>query len=158
MNFPISFCNDLDKINHDFLWGSTEAHRKLHLVGWDSVTKPKEGGGLGIKRARDTNKTLLAKLNWILFKEPDKIWYKVIIVKYDTPSLLKNEKKFNRGSPFWKSLKGGWELFCKGIKWNPKNGEGIKFWEDHWVGGEPLKKFIHGPRSENACNMTIADV
>jgi len=31
---PIHLCKKLDKINRDFLWGSTRDKKKLHLVGW----------------------------------------------------------------------------------------------------------------------------
>ena len=32
--FPTHLCEKLDKINRDFLWGSTSEKRRLHLVGW----------------------------------------------------------------------------------------------------------------------------
>lgn len=35
----------LDRINRNFLWGSTEKKRKIHLVGWNKVTKPKARRG-----------------------------------------------------------------------------------------------------------------
>ena len=57
-------CEKLDKINRDFLWGSSTEKKKLHLVGWSKVIKPKEEGGLGIQAAQAKNIALLAKLNW----------------------------------------------------------------------------------------------
>ena len=42
----IHLCKKLDKINRDFLWGSEK--KKLHLVGWSKIIKPKEKGGLWI--------------------------------------------------------------------------------------------------------------
>ena len=41
----------LDKINRDFLWGSSMEKKKFHLVGWSKVNSPKEEGGLGIQAA-----------------------------------------------------------------------------------------------------------
>lgn len=38
---PIKVCNAVDKLIMNFLWGSTEEKRKLHLVNWDTVTMPK---------------------------------------------------------------------------------------------------------------------
>ena len=40
-------CEKLDKINKDFLLGSSSDKRKLHLVGWNKIVKSKEEGGLG---------------------------------------------------------------------------------------------------------------
>ena len=46
---PTHLCDKLDKINRDFLWGSTNEKRKMHTVGWGKIIKPKEEGGLGIQ-------------------------------------------------------------------------------------------------------------
>ena len=48
VNLPRHLCDKLHKINRDFLWGSTNEKRKLHLVRWEKVIKSKEEGGLGI--------------------------------------------------------------------------------------------------------------
>ncbi|GMY29704.1 putative RNA-directed DNA polymerase [Fagus crenata] len=58
---PSKTCVELDKLNRNFLWGDSSAKKKLHLIKWDSVSRPKEEGGLGIKRSRCRNKALLAK-------------------------------------------------------------------------------------------------
>lgn len=49
---PARIHNALDKINRNFVWGSTEVKRKIHLVGWDKVTSHKDEGGLGIKATK----------------------------------------------------------------------------------------------------------
>ena len=45
---PIHLYKKLDKINRDFLWGSANEKRRMHLVGWEKVIRPKEEGVLGI--------------------------------------------------------------------------------------------------------------
>ena len=60
---PSHICDKLDKLNRDFLWGSMSEKRKLHLVGWSKIVRPKEDGGLGIPTAKAKNIALLAKLN-----------------------------------------------------------------------------------------------
>ena len=47
--------------------------RKLHLVGWNKVIRPKAKGGLGMQLARAKNIALLAKLNWRLYQDKDSI-------------------------------------------------------------------------------------
>ena len=54
--------NNLDRISRNFLWGSIEEKRKIHLVGWNKVAKPKDRGGLGFHVAKERNLTLAAKL------------------------------------------------------------------------------------------------
>jgi len=45
---PRSICDDIDGKIRRFLWGGTANERKAHLIHWDSVTKPKERGWLGL--------------------------------------------------------------------------------------------------------------
>ena len=48
----------------NFLWGSTEKKKKMHMVGWDKICRPKKDGGLGLSSAiKPRNIALLAKLN-----------------------------------------------------------------------------------------------
>ena len=54
----------IDRVNRNFLWGTTETAKKIHWVGWQKVTKTKKDGGLGLQAAKGRNIALLAKLNW----------------------------------------------------------------------------------------------
>ena len=83
---PAHLCDKLDINNRDFLWGSTTEKRRLHLVGWNKVVRPKEEGGLGIQAARAKNIALLAKLNWRLYQEKESLWAKVMLKKYCSQS------------------------------------------------------------------------
>ena len=75
-------CEKTDKINRDFLWGSSTEKKRLHLVGWSKVIRPKEEGRLGIQAAQAKNIALLAKLNRRLYHEKDSMWAKVLLSKY----------------------------------------------------------------------------
>jgi hypothetical protein len=66
---PIRICTKLDKINRDFLWGSTDERKKMHMVSWDKVCRPKDLGGLGLYATKSRNIALLAKLNWRVMEE-----------------------------------------------------------------------------------------
>ena len=68
---PVHVCEKLDKINRDFLWGSTNERRRMHMVGWNKIVKSKEEGGLGIQEVRAKNIALLSKLNWRMYHEQD---------------------------------------------------------------------------------------
>lgn len=75
-------CEKLDKVNKDFLWGSSMERRKLHLVGWSKIIKPKNEGALDIQATGAKNIALLAKLNWRLYQDKDSMWAKVLLSKY----------------------------------------------------------------------------
>ena len=63
----------MDRISRNFLWGSLDHKRKLHMVGWKKITKPKKEGGLGLQSAKEKNIALLAKLNWRLHTKKESI-------------------------------------------------------------------------------------
>ena len=64
---------NVDRLSRNFLWGSSENKKKLHLVGWSKITKPKKEGGLGVQVAKAKNIALLAKLNWHLTSKPNSL-------------------------------------------------------------------------------------
>ena len=37
---PSRICNELDRLNRNFLWGDLSTKKKLHAIKWDVVTKP----------------------------------------------------------------------------------------------------------------------
>ena len=39
---PGKILDGVDRVNRNFLWGSSDSTKKVHWVGWDKVTKSKE--------------------------------------------------------------------------------------------------------------------
>ena len=92
MALPKRLLNNIDRVNRNFLWGSSENTKKTHWVGWlgwHKVIKPTTEGGLGIQSARGKNIALLAKLNWRFHLEKDAIWTNVLRSKNCSPYRLK---------------------------------------------------------------------
>jgi len=61
---PSKLLDNIDRVNRNFLWGSSESVKKMHWVGWQKVTRPNSEGGLGLHITKGRNLSLLAKLNW----------------------------------------------------------------------------------------------
>jgi hypothetical protein len=60
---PASFSSKLDEMFKNFWWGfSLNKTRNLSLKSWDSICLPKALGGLGFRRIKDVNLSLMAKL------------------------------------------------------------------------------------------------
>ncbi|XP_050259191.1 uncharacterized protein LOC126704213 [Quercus robur] len=76
---PQKILDGIVRVNQNFLWGSSDAAKKIHWVGWHKVAKPKEEGGLGFL---GKNVALLAKLNWRFHMERGKPWAEVLKMKY----------------------------------------------------------------------------
>lgn len=39
-------CLDIEKLVRQFIWGRTDGHPKMSLVGWDSICQPRARGAL----------------------------------------------------------------------------------------------------------------
>lgn len=55
---------ELDMAIRSCVWGSSHGRRRIHLVGWEEMCKPKKCGGVNVKSSRDMNRSMLAKLAW----------------------------------------------------------------------------------------------
>lgn len=69
----------------NFLWKDKESDKKIALIKWENLCKPKECGGLGIKNPQRKNEALGAKLVWRLYQENDQKWAKILYHKYLDP-------------------------------------------------------------------------
>ncbi|KAL4302374.1 hypothetical protein GQ457_10G006520 [Hibiscus cannabinus] len=78
---PASIAAKLNSFIAKYIWGNKEG-RSIHWVKWDSVCKPKLGGGLGLWDLRLKNRALLNKWIWRYGEETESLWRKVVDVKY----------------------------------------------------------------------------
>ena len=58
---PMNVSSRLEKIQRDFVWGSSSIKRKIHLIKWENVCRCKMKGGLGIRSLILMDKALLSK-------------------------------------------------------------------------------------------------
>lgn len=71
----------------DFLWGGSEEKRKVSLVAWDTICRPKKSGGLNIKACNEYNKASVGKLLWQVIEKKDTLcvkWVHGVYMKKDT--------------------------------------------------------------------------
>lgn len=81
---PEVVCNKIDQLNRNFLWGSTEEKRRLHLVNWQKLSLPRDYGGINVREAKKSNIALplLAKLGWKIWIGNKNLWAEVLRKKY----------------------------------------------------------------------------
>ena len=75
---PQKISQQIDKMSCHFLQGDTEHHHGCHTVSWDTVTLPKEAGGLGIPSTRHRNYAILMNQAWHLYTNPNTLWAQVL--------------------------------------------------------------------------------
>jgi hypothetical protein len=78
---PMTNLENLIKIIRKFFWEGTGEKKKYHLVRWDTVCKPKQKGGLGIKNMKLFNHCLLYKW-WLKLEYEQGLWQSLVKSKY----------------------------------------------------------------------------
>ncbi|KAL0657902.1 hypothetical protein Bca4012_078487 [Brassica carinata] len=79
---PISLCIRIQSTLTRFWWDSSPEKKKMCMVAWSKLTKPKVLGGLGIRDIQAFNTALLAKQAWRIITKPDCLLAWVLKGKY----------------------------------------------------------------------------
>lgn len=82
---PTSIVARMEQLNRAFYWGEFEGERKMHSGAWPITCRSKTTGGTRLKRLRQMNLALLAKLLWRLILDEDVLCVKVLKSKYGCP-------------------------------------------------------------------------
>ena len=78
---PRGICKAIDRAAMGFLSGDIAEKNKTHLIRWDTMTREKDKGGLGIRKMQLMNTAFMAKLGWKLLTEGDKLWVRALSSK-----------------------------------------------------------------------------
>lgn len=149
---PSMVAKQIDRIRRDFFWGhgfnNSSQTRKVHLISWTKICKPKKLCGLGLSPISQRNLVLLGKWYYKWERDRNKSWNKWIRCKYGfSRHCGLSECKFSNNmsdsmqailsvSQF-SSLKN--KVTKENFRWSMANGKVVFFWEDVWLLDEPLK-------------------
>lgn len=113
----------------------TKEERKITLVSWQKVCKPKKDGGIGLKDPPILNKILSAKISWRWLKRPQDLWARLWRKKYTPTTQEKELTRWNgqhSGSLIWNTARNNRGLIAEHSFWEIQNGTLALFWEDSW--------------------------
>eukprot|EP00253_Pinus_taeda_P022800 PITA_22800 len=132
---PKGVLKQFKNIQRDFLWGKEETRKKLALVSWEKICKPKSHGGLGLDDQEILSKVLGAKLWWRWVQEPKshwaRIWKKKYASSWHTNDLIRMSRII-KGSYIWNRAWENRSLVQKNSFWEIRAGDLALFWEDKW--------------------------
>ncbi|CAL1398112.1 unnamed protein product [Linum trigynum] len=140
---PVSVCDLIDKKIRAFVWGAEQG--KSHLVTWETICKPKEEGGLGLRSARALNLAYLMKLVWLFLNDESALWVKVLQGKYFKKALMGGlVMKKSRSSRLWKAMMEVWPAVKQSLIWDVRSGHNVNFWTSPWLSdGMILTDHVH---------------
>ena len=104
---PASVNRQIEKLQHEFLWGGMGDVVKFPLVNWKTVCQALYCGGLGVKNHVVLNQALLGKWLWCFMMEHDSLWKQVVVTKYgyETGSWSLGIVVGPYGMSFWKHIR-----------------------------------------------------
>ena len=156
---PSKIIQSMDRLNINFMWGSSDRKKKIHLIGWEKITRDKEVGGLGIQAAKSKNTALLAKLNWRFKTEKLALWVRVLSHKYwGQRSRPINLLKTTSCSSTWAGIKKGEDIVSKGAKWVARKDSGLSLWFDKWLNKGTLRSCISGLLNKGDDEVRLRDI
>jgi len=138
-----------------FVWTGSEHASGAHcLVAWEHVCVPKELGGLGLKNLSVQNQCLLLKLIHRLHHPGASSWARWARQHVCLAS-LDGEVQGNH----WDTLRELLPLYRVITTVRVHNGRSTSFWDDSWLGDEPLSE-IHPALHSHATkpHATVAEV
>ncbi|XP_031475549.1 uncharacterized protein LOC116247511 [Nymphaea colorata] len=122
-----------------FLWADNPiGTHKYRWKAWSTLCRPKEEGGVGLKKLEAMNASLLAKRVCQLVNTNSLAWNWCKNRYLGSVKSLWSLKKPWTGSYFWKSLGWAWTKIEDKIAWTIENGQSALFWLDKW--GDVLLK------------------
>ncbi|XP_058733400.1 uncharacterized protein LOC131605010 [Vicia villosa] len=109
---PTKVLKEINRLESNFLWSGNVNKRSIHWVKWDTVCKPNEKGGLGVRDVEEFNKALLLKGEWRFLKEDKSIWSRFLGLRYHKIKLKvldSSGEAFNFDDSIW------WRTLCQTI-------------------------------------------
>lgn len=109
--------------------------KKISLLSWDKICRPKEEGGADIKNIHDQSRALGAKLVWIMSRHHHLKWVRILYHKYfkeDNPIQIFRENNPPRGSRIWNFMLECRNIITDKLTWNLRSREDVLFWSDSW--------------------------
>ncbi|XP_052114169.1 uncharacterized mitochondrial protein AtMg00310-like [Arachis duranensis] len=130
---PKYICKSIEKSQRQFIWGSNENERKIHMVSWETMCKPKEAGGLALKNLERMNTAFIAKLCWEIVNNSESLWVRVLCNKYKVDIHARSWAVGLGSSSLWKAMSQVWNFIEGGTMHRDGNGESTMFWKDFWL-------------------------
>ncbi|PKA53799.1 Putative ribonuclease H protein [Apostasia shenzhenica] len=133
---PRSVLCCIEKLIRQFLWNGNLNHHGLHYVNWESITKPKCSGGLGIHRFSTWSQVLMVKFAVQFYTKHQSLWVSYFQAKYGNRDPIFS---CNRGDSYvWKMICHSGDLVLQNMKRKIGSGVSCSVLHDPWISNIPI--------------------
>ena len=123
---PVSLCKRIQSTLTRFWWDGPDGKRKMCWVAWDTLTRPKAKGGLGLRDIQLFNQALLAKVAWRILTVPNCLLSRILLGKYCHNKSFLEVYVPSVCSHGWRSILHGLELLKSNLGKVIGNGQTTK--------------------------------
>lgn len=130
---PVGCLETIESMCSNFLWSGTPTQSHKVKVNWEDICLPKDEGGLGVRKLRDSGLVFALKLIWRLFTQSTSLWVcwtKHYLLKYSSFWDIRDDSK---GSWIWRKLLKLRPLAYSFMRWEVRDGATTHFWFDNWL-------------------------
>ena len=100
--------------------------------GLTNLCVPRSYGGLGFRRAKHSNDTILAKLTWLVVSSQNSPYMIALRSKYKVRGDWMKKEPPKNSSSTWKAIERLKAIICKGTCFTIEDGKSVDVWKDPW--------------------------
>ncbi|KAL8098499.1 hypothetical protein AgCh_031317 [Apium graveolens] len=131
---PLNLVQDMEKAMAKFYWSSSkQSGLRNTWMSWERMARHKKVGGLGFKRLRDVNMSLLGKQCWRFITHPESLVARLYKARYYADSDFLNSKLGSNPSFIWRSISESKEVISAGSCWRIGTGTEIDILKQPWL-------------------------
>ncbi|KAJ4753156.1 RNA-directed DNA polymerase (reverse transcriptase)-related family protein [Rhynchospora pubera] len=140
---PESIVSALNKKVRGFFW-ENNGKKRMHLVNWSTITKPKLEGGLGLRDMAVINRAAAMKILWKLaYNEFDnQPWIKILKAKYLVRKSLWLSSTGPSCTKLWRAVMAMRGVLRDNVRWQLGSGDKCHVfgepWHHFWQHFKPL--------------------
>lgn len=126
-------CDNISVLMNGYWWGQGHIGKGIRWKSWKNMCVPKEAGGLGFRKFRDFNISMLAKQGWRLINNDNPLVTQCIKAKYYSKGDFLTAKLGQNPSYMWRSILSAQEVLQKGCRKCIGDGQQTEIWKVPWL-------------------------
>ncbi|XP_018458811.1 uncharacterized mitochondrial protein AtMg00310-like [Raphanus sativus] len=153
---PMSVVKRIQSVLTQFWWDSKPEEMRMAWISWDTLTKTKGDGRLGIRDIECFNDAMLGKLSWRLLTKPQSLLARILNGKYYADNSFL-EVQAASGCPHgWRGILLGRDLLVEHLGWAIGDGATVRLWDDAWLSTERIQRPMGPATLESKDNLVAS--